>query len=68
MEPTQILDMIDKLFMTTPIYVFGWCLVCLALLGVYKFMHPEKSFPEFVAMAYGGIVALIFWMVFVVKL
>ena len=68
MEPTQILDTIDKLFMYTPIYVFGWCFACLALVGVYKFMNPDKRFPEFVVMAYGGFVALIFWMIYVVKL
>ena len=68
MEATQILKLINYLFMYTPMYVFFWCGCCLALLAIYKFIHNEKKFPEFVAMAYGGFVVLIFWMIYVTKL
>ena len=68
MEPNNIVTLIDKLFMYTPIYVFIWCFVSLALTGLYKLQNPDKRFPEFVAMAYGAFAVLIFWMMFVTKL
>jgi len=68
MEPNQIVAVIDKLFMYIPIYVFAWCFLSLMMAGFYKYQNPDKRYPEFVAMAYGGFAVLIFWMITVIKL
>ncbi len=68
MSAEWILSTIDKMFTLTPIFCFIWCLACLGMLGVFKFRHPDKTFPEIVAMCYGGVAALIIWMIFVVRI
>lgn len=68
MEPVQILKLINYFFMYIPIYVFVWCLSSMGISMVYKGYNPDKTYPEFVAMAYGGFAVLIFWMIFVTKL
>ena len=67
-EPQQILKLINYLFMYIPVYVFIMGFVSFSLLAVYKFLHPERTYPEFVAVAYGVFAVLIFWMYYVVKL
>ena len=59
---------INYLFVFVPIYCACFTLFSFAALVTFKFLHPEKRFPEMVAMSYGGVIGLVFWLVYVVKI
>ena len=59
---------IRKLFVISQVFALGWCLACLILLAVFKFIHTDKTFPEIVAIGYGGIAIVIFWLIYVVRI
>ena len=59
---------INYLFVFVPIYCASFTFLSFAALVTFKFLQPDKRFPEMVAMCYGGFVGLAFWLVYVVKI
>ena len=68
MDHEWVLTQIRYMYMWTPRIVLILTAVCCGVLAWFKFKNKDKKFPELVAVIYGLLTVLIFWLYFVTRI